>query len=202
MPSKNPQIFWTIAFLILGVGVWAWFHFSHGSNPASADSFLSDRTASQENLPLIEGQSVADVSATEKSFTHSILGFSFSYLKDYNISSFGNYYDSAGETILLQKDGGAQGLQVLVTPFDEDTALTIARVKKDLPSLNVTNAVEQNIGAENGTQAVVFSSTNNLSTGPSFEAWFIYKKQLYQVSSSQTSKELFDKVISTWKFQE
>ncbi len=208
---KNPQIFWTIVLLLLVGGGWFGYKYYRGETPADIAGKVSDALSSgqktEENLALNEGQTVTEVSSTEKQFKHTILGFSFSYLKDYSISSFGNYFDSAGETILLQKDAGdgktQQGLQVLITPFDEDISLTIARIKKDLPSLHVLEAREQMISnGDVSAQAVVFSSDNNLSTGKSLEAWFIYRKNLYQISSPADSSDLFNKVISTWKLEQ
>jgi hypothetical protein len=96
-----------------------------------------------------------------------------------------------------------QGLQVHITPFDEDVDLTIKRIKKDIPSLSVLEAREIQMGGdENEVQMVVFESNNNLSTGKSYEGWFVYRRNLYQISGSIDSKELFDKITSSWKFEE
>lgn len=199
---KNPQIFWTILLLSLLCIIWVFFVFKKDDGKSVIDSFTQSN-ASSEVLPLGEGQTIKDLTFGGKEYTHIQLGFSFKYPKEYTISSFGNFYDSNGETILLQNEDKSRGLQVLITPFDEDTSLTLNRIKKDLPSLSVLEGVETEIGSDGKKVAVVtFKSTNNLSNGKSLEAWFIYRNNLYQVSSLEASKELFDELIKTWIFEE
>jgi hypothetical protein len=197
---KNPQIFWSVLLIVIAILLWAYFSFGKEKN-----SFLPGILGGKnitERVPLGEGQSVENVSFGEKRYKHTLLGFSFNYLKDYNISSFGNFFDSNGETVLLQKGSGEQGLQILITPFDEDISLTAKRIKKDLPTLSVIEEKEIQLGQDIKVQAVVFQSNNNLTTGKSLEAWFVYRNNLYQVSSLESSKELFDKVINSWKLEE
>jgi len=201
--KKNPQIFWTILLLILVTIVWAFFSLGDNNEATKITDLFNTSDAPKEALPLGEGQTVEDVAFGDKQYKHTILGFSFDYPDEYSISSFGNFYDSVGETVLLQKSDKAQGLQVLITPFDEDVVLTIKRIKKDLPSLSVLEEREVQVGSDDKKiQAVIFSSNNNLSTGKSLEAWFVYRGNLYQISGSEDSKELFDKVINSWKLEE
>lgn len=201
--KKNPQIFWTILLLILVIIVWVFFSLGDNNEATKITDLFNTSDAPKETLPLGEGQTVEDVAFGDKQYKHTILGFGFNYPKEYSISSFGNFFDSAGETVLLQKADKAQGLQVLITPFDEDIKLTINRIKKDLPSLSVLAGREVQIGSnEKKVQVVIFESNNNLSTGKSFEGWFVYRGNLYQISGSEDSKELFDKVINSWKLEE
>lgn len=201
--KKNPQIFWTIVLLALVLLVWGFLSFKGGDGNSPINNLLGTESNKTEELPLGEGQTVTNIAGGDKEYKHTVLGFSFNYSKDYSISSFGNFFDSNGETILLQNTGGVQGLQILVTPFDEDISLTAKRIKKDLPSLSVVNEKEIQIGGGDiKVQAVTFESSNNLSTGKSIEGWFVYRKNLYQISSSEISKDLFEKVISTWKLEE
>ena len=199
---KNPQIFWTILLLIIVLIIWLVFSFGKNKDVAKITDLFNVEGANSEVLPLGEGQVVTDVSFNDKQYKHTILGFGFTYPKEYSISSFGNFFDSTGETVLLQKADKVQGLQVLITPFDEDIDLTIKRIKKDLPTLSVLEGKEVQIGSESKVQSVVFSSDNNLTTGKSLEAWFVYRRNLYQISGGEDSKELFDKVISSWKLEE
>ena len=189
--------------LILVTIVWAFFSLGDNNEATKITDLFNTSDAPKEALPLGEGQTVEDVAFGDKQYKHTILGFSFDYPDEYSISSFGNFYDSVGETVLLQKSDKAQGLQVLITPFDEDVVLTIKRIKKDLPSLSVLEEREVQVGSDDKKiQAVIFSSNNNLSTGKSLEAWFVYRGNLYQISGSEDSKELFDKVINSWKLEE
>lgn len=199
---KNPQIFWTVLLLCLVGIVWAFFAFRKDGGTSVIDSFTKTNS-SAEVLPLGEGQTVKDLTFGGKEYKHGLLGFGFKYPNEYTISSFGNFYDSNGETVLLQNEDKSRGLQVLITPFDEDIALTLKRIKKDLPSLSVLEGVETEIGAgEKKVVVVTFKSTNNLTNGKSLEAWFVYRNNLYQVSGLEASKELFDELIKTWTFEE
>jgi hypothetical protein len=201
--KKNPQIFWSITLITVVAIIWVVFAFKKNDKSGNMSELLKNEDAKSQALPLGEGQLVTDSYFGDKQYKHTILGFGFSYPDEYTISSFGNFFDSVGETILLQKIDKAQGLQILITPFDEDLDLTIKRIKKDLPSLSVLEPREIQIGSdEKKVQMVVFESNNNLSTGKSYEGWFVYRKNLYQISSSVDSKELFDKITSSWKLEE
>jgi hypothetical protein len=200
---KNPQIFWTALFLIFASLVWAFFALKNNDGDKNIINNIFEVNNNESVLPIGDGQTVKNVGFSNKEYKHSILGFSFEYTKEYSISSFGNYFDSNGETILLQDKENTKGLQILITPFDENIDLTINRIKKDLPKLSVLDGNEQYIG--NGSikvQVVIFKSNNNLTTGKSIEAWFVYRGNLYQVSSLESSSELFDDIIKTWKLEE
>ncbi len=201
--KKNPQIFWTMVLLLLVIVVWIFLSYDNNKDGSKVTDIFKTGDVVEEVLPLGEGQKVVDASFGLKQYRHTILGFGFDYPKEYSISSFGNFYDSTGETVLLQKADKVQGLQVLVTPFDEDVSLTIKRIKKDLPTISMSEEREIQVGQdEKKVQIVIFRSSNSLSTGKSIEGWFVYNKNLYQVSSPEDSKDLFDKVISTWKLEE
>lgn len=201
--KKNPQIFWSITLIIIAILFWVFFAFKKNNKSGNISDLLKNEDTKSQSLPLGEGQMVTDSYFGDKQYKHTILGFGFSYPDEYAISSFGNFFDSTGETILLQKIDKAQGLQVHITPFDEDVDLTTKRIKKDLPSLSVLEAREVQIGSDDKkVQMVVFESDNNLTTGKSYEGWFVYRKNLYQISSSADSKELFDKITSSWKLEE
>lgn len=200
---KNPQIFWTIILLLIVGLVFVYFSFSKKESGQMISDIFDIKSSGSETLPIGEGEKVESASFGKNKYQHSQLGFSFEYSKDYSISSFGNYYDTSGQTILLQKKDASDGLQVLITPFDEDIQLSIKRIKKDLPKLNITDEKEENIGDDkNKTQVVIFRSDNNLSTGKSIEAWFVYRNNLYQISSTEASDEVFNEIMKSWRLEE
>lgn len=157
------------------------------------------KTISPDISALGAGQSVAVASPDTKKYTHSTIGFSFIYPVSLTISSFGSVYDASGETVLLQ-DKGKNGIQVLITPFNEDITLTASRIHKDIPSIEMTEVKTLTVGGSNSNvQAVAFKSNNSLM-GKSREVWFVKDKRLYQISASIEIGEAFDKLISSWKF--
>jgi hypothetical protein len=200
---KNPQIFWTLLLLVIVVCIVSFFSLRKNKESGSVLDVFSSDNSKEEQLPLGEGEKVESSILGKNKYVHSQLGFSFEYPKDVSISSFGNFYDSNGQTVLLQKKDSSEGLQVLITPFDEDIQLSIKRIKKDLPKLNITSEKEESIGEEvNNVQIVTFRSDNNLTTGKSIEGWFVYRKNLYQISSTESSDEVFNELINSWKLEE
>ncbi len=157
----------------------------------------------------------------EKKYTHQTLGFSFAYPNEFAISTFGVAEDEDGETILLQKSDespnlgaellsrsvsvgsvGENGFQILITPFDEDVALTEARIRKELPGLAILDVNEILIVGEGkgATQAVVFTSTNSF-IGHSREVWFVREKRLYQISAPIDYSVILNQLITSWEFK-
>lgn len=187
---KNPQIFWSLVIIFI-ISV-SFLLFKKDNNEIN---FIENSDLIEEIIPLGEGQEISE-GILSNNFRHKILGFSFEYNPEYNISSFGEFFSPVGETILIQKYG--EGIQVLITPFEEDLNLTTSKIKKDLPLLDIKNPKEQKIG-QTEINAVFFESTNALSIGNTYEVWFIFNKNLYQISGSINHKELFDKIIRTWK---
>lgn len=149
---------------------------------------------------LPRGESVTVLALGLKKYTHSLLGFSFEYPAQFSISSFGSAYDDTGETVLLQGGKEEKGLQVLITPFDEDVALTEERIHRDIPDLVMFDVATQTLGNEKKTvQAVVFTSTNSFM-GKSVEAWFVRNGQLYQLSAPAAAQDVFTKALDSWEF--
>lgn len=140
------------------------------------------------------------VSPDTQKYADAVLGFSFAYPATFSASSFGEADDSSGKTILLQSAAGEKGMQVLITPFDEDVALTPERIHEDIPDLAMGEVSTRTLGTGGKTaQAVIFESANS-SMGESREAWFVYEKRLYQVSAPLTAQDAFTAVLASWAF--
>jgi hypothetical protein len=147
-----------------------------------------------------EGQSVTQLSPGEKRYAHSLIGFSFTYPETLSISSFGSMHEEGGETVLLQGDGGAKGLQILITSFDEDISLAEERIHRDIPDLAMSDVSTRTLGTGDRTaQAVIFTSENSFM-GKSKEAWFVREKRLYQISAPESAQEVFVKALDSWEF--
>lgn len=179
------------------------------SSPVFPGALSSQTTPSV----LGEGQVTSAIAPNKERYTNTLVGFSFLYPKEFTISSFGSPYDETGETVLLQSlEAGLsgrdkeRGLQILITPFDEDIILTVERIRKELPSLAVVNAKEVSFGSaavskiDRTAWGVIFGSKNSFM-GKSHEAWFVFEKRLYQISAPADSEELFNEVVRSWKFR-
>ena len=130
-------------------------------------------------------------------YTDTDYGFFFAAPQGYSANSFSDVEDT--KTILLGNDINKSALQVFVSAFDEDIVLTVERISQEMSDLVVLDP--QKISVSDAT-GVSFRSTNALDT-ESREVWFVYKGNLYQISApinKQTSPELFDAIIKTWKW--
>ena len=107
--------------------------------------------------------------------------------------------ESGATTVLLESADQADGVQVVVTPFDEDiSSLTVERIQQDVPDLVITDPQPVQIG-ENNT-GLAFKSNNDAFDGESREVWFVFRGNLYQISTYERLDPLLKKIFSTWKF--
>ena len=111
-----------------------------------------------------------------------------------------------GETIVFE-NGSGDGIQIIITPFDEDLhVLTKERVQADVPGMQITDAQPVEIGdPSTGSgqvyyQGLAFKSDNPAFDGASREVWFVFRGNLYQISTYERLDELLKKMFSTWKF--
>ncbi len=102
-------------------------------------------------------------------------------------------------TILLESTDRADGVQIIVSPFDEDLhELTAERIKLDVPGLAISDPQPVEIG-EN-YKGLAFKSNNEAFDGASREVWFVFRGNLYQISTYDRLDPLLKKIFSTWKF--
>lgn len=176
--------------------------FIQKSKTAAVDSSFNDPLIQDATTTTVlgRGQSIAVLSAEVKKYTHTLLGFSFTYPSSFSISSFGSSDDDVGETILLQADGGKRGLQILITPFDEDVTLTEERIHHDILDIVMSDVSTRTVGVgEKSVQAIMFTSANS-SMGKSREAWFVREKRLYQISAPESAESVFMEALDSLRF--
>jgi hypothetical protein len=101
-------------------------------------------------------------------------------------------------TILIQNKSG-EGIQILVTPFPEDTkVLTADQIRQDIPDMQVRQPEEVAIGAQ--YKGVAFLSDNEAFENASREVWFVFRGNLYQISTYERLDTLLKAIFATWKF--
>jgi len=106
--------------------------------------------------------------------------------------------ENGARTITLQ-DSTDNGIQIAVTPFDEDiTNLTEDRIHQDQPDLTITDPQPVQIG-ESDT-GLAFKSDNQAFDGASREVWFVFRGNLYQISTYDRLDPLLKSIFTTWKF--
>lgn len=151
-----------------------------------------------ENYTLKQTYSITPSEEAPKNnvFADSQYGFSFEYPKSFTATKFSDQEQTA--TILVQGEGGKNGFQIFIAPFDEPGPLTKERIVQDLPDMKITNA--ENRVLKNGIPALIFFSEET-SLGKTREIWFIKNSYLYQVSTTAALDSLVAQIMATWRFE-
>lgn len=101
-------------------------------------------------------------------------------------------------TLVLQNDQG-EGVQILITPSVGDMrSLTEEMVRADIPNMQLSDIQRVDIGE--GHTGIAFLSDNEAFGGASREVWFIFRGNLYQVSTYARLDALLQSMFSTWQF--
>ena len=138
-------------------------------------------------------------------FTNSMYHFSFAKPKGYHVAELEQ--DNHHVVVVETSPPGAEGFQILISPFDEaDAGITADRVRSETgmevtePHSVILNGLDS--GSEAGmTTALGFDSNNEVFGGQSTEIWFVHAGHLYQVSGYRDAKAAMEEVIKTWGFE-
>lgn len=104
-----------------------------------------------------------------------------------------------GAEIILLEDATGQGVQITVTPFDEDLqVLTKEQIQEEIPDLQIVDPQSVEIGTNH--TGLAFKSDNEFFDGASREVWFVFKGNLYQISTFMRLDDLLRQLFATWQF--
>jgi hypothetical protein len=183
-------VFFLVALLVLGAGGAAFWYFTH--QPQSVPAAAAATNNTPYNVPQLT-----------QAYSNSQYNFSLMLPADFTVQEVpSSDTDNPQDTLLFQNSTG-DGIQIVISPFDEDTGsgyvLTKDRILKDVPDLAITN--EQAIQIGPNYQGLAFESNNDAFGGASREVWFVFKGNLYQISTYQRLDPLLKAIFATWKFQ-
>jgi hypothetical protein len=100
-------------------------------------------------------------------------------------------------TVLLQNENG-EGIQIRISPIDDVRKLSADTIRKNIPDMQISETEEVTVGPDyTGT---AFISDNEAFEGASREVWFVYKGNLYQISTYARLDTLLKAMFATWKF--
>jgi hypothetical protein len=106
--------------------------------------------------------------------------------------------DATSKTILLQDESG-NGIQILVSPYDSSVkTLTADDIRASIPDLHIRDDQVLEIGDD--YRGVAFKSDNEAFGGDSREVWFVFRGNLYQISTYARLDGLLKAMFATWKF--
>ncbi len=105
---------------------------------------------------------------------------------------------NGADTVIIQNNKG-EGIQILVTPYGEDLAvLTADMIQADIPDMKISNVEAVTVGPSN--KGVAFLSDSAAFQGNSREVWFVFRGNLYQISTYARLDPLLKAMFATWKF--
>jgi len=150
--------------------------------------FLKDSEKTIENPAYIVG-------ALSKEYTSDVYHFSLKTPEEFAIKEA----KQEEGTMITIEDLHSNGVQVLISPFDEDVkVLTEERIKQDVPDLKISDTQPIDIGDE--YKGLAFKSDNEAFDGASREVWFVFRGNLYQISTYERLDPLLKSIFATWKF--
>lgn len=132
-----------------------------------------------------------------QTYTSSTYRFSVSMPADFKTAEL-PADENGARTILLQNDKG-EGIQIMITPYPNDPhIITADDVRASIPGMKVTDEQPVVIGSD--YTGVAFKSDNDAFGGDSREVWFVFRKNLYQISTYGRLDPLLKDMFATWKF--
>ncbi|HVV39014.1 MAG TPA: hypothetical protein VHD31_01685 [Candidatus Paceibacterota bacterium] len=174
-----------IAVVVLILSGGAWWHFMYQHSPESVP----------EQVPYT-------VPTLSKEYYNSSHNFSLNMPADFTAQEISGDPDGTPYTIVLQ-DQSSNGIQIAISPFDEDTGggytLTQARIQQDVPDMQIMEPQVVEVG--NNYKGLAFKSNNEAFGGASREVWFVFRGNLYQISTYERLDNLLKGIFQTWQFQ-
>lgn len=101
-------------------------------------------------------------------------------------------------TVLLENKK-SDGIQILISPFEDTKMLTAEMIKRDLPDLKISDT--KMVEIKDGYKGISFKSDNQSFAGASHEIWFVFHGNLYQISAFEKFSDILKNIFSTWKFK-
>lgn len=182
----------TFIVIILIVIVVLVAFFALNKDDGSADSTFS--TVTNQESAITQALLDGEFSKTYRSEAHK---FSVKYPEGLEASSFAD--ESLGADVITIADpASGQGMQIIITPFDENIAvLTAERIKQDVPDLIIRDPQEVILGSSGKGVAFLDAEDDTANR----QIWFIARQSLYQITAPVSSDTLVQKMLNNWVFE-
>lgn len=137
-----------------------------------------------------------------KKYINSVYKFSLQMPEDFVAREL---MKESGITVVFENNK-AEGIQVDITPFNESALVSENGIKilstdfiqKSIGDMKIIDSQPVEIGS--GYKGVAFKSDNEAFDGASREVWFVFRGNLYQISTYERFDELLKKMFITWSF--
>ncbi|MFA6077280.1 MAG: hypothetical protein WC735_04375 [Candidatus Paceibacterota bacterium] len=194
MHVKKKIVLIIITVALVAVGFYYWQN--KFENPASILKETDTKEIYQSGTTTESIKNISNYKYTEK-YSHPTKKFSFNYPKGFTIASIP---DEKTETIVVQNITTKVALQISISPFQNaDIDITSEIIKNEIPDMKIDGAREFQIGPSR--KGLAFISDNPAFGGKSSEIWFVFKGNLYQISTYYEFRDFLQGTFSTWKFE-
>ncbi len=124
-------------------------------------------------------------------YTNEAYSFSFTTPPGYTVHET--------EDVVTVENTTGDGIQILLTPVDEDIpVMTAERIRADIPDLVIADTETVEIGPDR--LGLAFKSDNEAFDGASREVWFVFNGFLYQISTYERLDSVLKSIFNSWKF--
>ena len=106
--------------------------------------------------------------------------------------------DEKGATTIILQNAQGEGIQIYITPAEDNWELTADDIRASIPDMEVSSPEVVEIG--NDYKGVAFLSNNEAYEGNSREVWFYFRGNLYQISTYARLDSLLQAMFATWSF--
>lgn len=171
-----------ILYIVIGVVILAaigWFAFSKGSVKYGDEAKMASSTE------------VAGTISPTGEYNNTTYKFTANIPAGFKVRS-------VNPDLLVIENAKSEGIQISIAPYNDISTLTVDMIKKDIPDMKITEAQEVEVGAN--YKGVAFKSDNPAFDGASREVWFVFKGNLYQISTYARMDDVLKSIFATWKF--
>lgn len=144
-----------------------------------------------------EGSSKLSEAPLTNTYRNEAYSFNFKYPEGLIPSSFPNP-EFEGDIIILSDNKTGVGMQIIVSPFDEElTALTVERIKRDVPDMTIVDPQDVLLG-DQGKGVAFLDGTLDSATR---NVWFVANGFLYQITSPKVFDGVLKGILNSWVFE-
>ena len=131
-----------------------------------------------------------------KTYTNSVYKFSVELPEGYSAREITGG-EAESRSIVFENEK-SDGVQIVITPYDDIKVLTADMIKNDIPDMKIDQVQTVDIGQN--YKGVAFLGDNAEFGGASRDVWFVFKGNLYQISTYARLDTTLQAIFSTWKF--
>lgn len=137
------------------------------------------------------------VPSLTKPYTNSMYGFSLNIPEDFKVRES----DVNGSHTIVFENAKSEGIQIVISLYDKKgvKVLTKDMIQSAIPDMQITDDQVLDVGST--YKGIAFKSDNDAFNGDSREVWFIFKDNLYQISTYSRFDELLKAMFATWEFK-